>query len=403
MLKEQTGSSETTVQPNHSAPAREKHTVCMVIPALLRLLFSVLVFALLAAPAMKADGLSISGYDLLNEMEGSWSNCVIALMVFSGVGFVVAGIMTYYALAKKDMSSEYVYAIVPLYFAEIVITSVLYGISMPLAGEAIIILAVFALVFAVASATCTIIDREVFRRNGRYSVCRYLPFNLMILSLFMVFLFIGTSVLSLDGDGMSGYQFLLFQELLEGDLKALKACIIALIVFAAIGMLLIVIQGFFYAGETTVGQNIVSNCVVTNLLYLVEAVIAMVMVIKLHSMEASYGVLPIVMLILPLVLMVVTVVCAVFTSKKNVKTFALTPEMKNVESYSFSKCDRLEEVVIPCSVKVIESYAFWSCPLLTSVRYDGTKQEWEEVLKKENWCANTGKVTVYCLDGEIEN
>ena len=52
---------------------------------------------------------------------------------------------------------------------------------------------------------------------------------------------------------------------------------------------------------------------------------------------------------------------------------------KKVETINYSAfygCNRLKSVVIPASVKKIISFAFYNCPLLDTVYYEGTAEEW---------------------------
>ncbi len=84
------------------------------------------------------------------------------------------------------------------------------------------------------------------------------------------------------------------------------------------------------------------------------------------------------------------------TSLKNV---TLSEGLTFIGKEFFSYCTSLSEITIPSSVTVIEEWAFAGCTSLKKIIYDGTKQEWEAIEKKEGW--NEFANTVVCSDGEL--
>ena len=59
-------------------------------------------------------------------------------------------------------------------------------------------------------------------------------------------------------------------------------------------------------------------------------------------------------------------------------------------------CDRLASVTIPNSVSTIGDFTFSGCTELTSVTYQGTKIQWDELYGY----VGSG-VTIHCTDGDI--
>ncbi len=78
-----------------------------------------------------------------------------------------------------------------------------------------------------------------------------------------------------------------------------------------------------------------------------------------------------------------------------------------IGDYGFYGCYNLTDVEIPRSIKSIGYWAFNNCDMLATIKFGGTKAEWDAIEKGEGWdgdagvYTNTGKYTVYCTDGEI--
>ena len=61
----------------------------------------------------------------------------------------------------------------------------------------------------------------------------------------------------------------------------------------------------------------------------------------------------------------------------------------------------LKKINIPRSVKKIEEYAFYNCTVLTSITYEGPRNEWESISKGALWNDDVPAAYVQCLDGVI--
>ena len=69
---------------------------------------------------------------------------------------------------------------------------------------------------------------------------------------------------------------------------------------------------------------------------------------------------------------------------------------------SFEGATNLESITIPNSVKNIGYGAFSECTHLTTINFNGTKNEWNNIVKGNYWDEDTGLYSVYCSDGVID-
>lgn len=67
---------------------------------------------------------------------------------------------------------------------------------------------------------------------------------------------------------------------------------------------------------------------------------------------------------------------------------------------AFSLCENLREVILPRTIKIIQREAFLQARKLRTIIFQGTTNEWEDIIKGPLWWARTGNVVVKCLGGE---
>lgn len=67
---------------------------------------------------------------------------------------------------------------------------------------------------------------------------------------------------------------------------------------------------------------------------------------------------------------------------------------------AFYNCSGLTSVAMGNGVKSIGSYAFSDCDKLTRIDFNGTKAQWNAIIKGDNWNGEGG-FTIYCTDGTI--
>ncbi|HIT26011.1 MAG TPA: leucine-rich repeat protein [Candidatus Ornithoclostridium excrementipullorum] len=61
----------------------------------------------------------------------------------------------------------------------------------------------------------------------------------------------------------------------------------------------------------------------------------------------------------------------------------------------------MTSVTIPDSVTSIGGSAFLGCSGLTSIKFQGTMQQWKGISKGSRWNYNTDNYTVTCTDGVL--
>lgn len=61
----------------------------------------------------------------------------------------------------------------------------------------------------------------------------------------------------------------------------------------------------------------------------------------------------------------------------------------------------VKHIRLPQSIKSIGWYAFFRCSELAAIYYDGTVEQWHEIIKKSEWDAETGDYVVICSDGTL--
>ena len=83
-------------------------------------------------------------------------------------------------------------------------------------------------------------------------------------------------------------------------------------------------------------------------------------------------------------------------------------ELTSVEIHSnsiawtqFSGCTKLESVVVGTEVKNISYNPFAGCTNLTTLTYEGTQEEWNNIGKDTRWLLNASITTIICTDGQI--
>ena len=86
----------------------------------------------------------------------------------------------------------------------------------------------------------------------------------------------------------------------------------------------------------------------------------------------------------------------------NIASINIPDGVRIIGESAFESCLSLTEVYIPASVTEIKYTAFKDCPLLETINFGGSVDEWSELEKGKYWSHKTGKFTVFCSDGEID-
>ena len=71
----------------------------------------------------------------------------------------------------------------------------------------------------------------------------------------------------------------------------------------------------------------------------------------------------------------------------------------SIGNQAFYDSSGLTSITIPNSVTSIDVLAFAYCSGLTSIHFEGTKAQWDNVIKGDDWKQNTPTTTVYFKNG----
>jgi hypothetical protein len=76
--------------------------------------------------------------------------------------------------------------------------------------------------------------------------------------------------------------------------------------------------------------------------------------------------------------------------------------IKDINREVFANCTALRIIRLPHTIEYIGSNVFLNCPKLTTIIFNGTLQQWEDIEKNEYW--NNGMISgvqLQCSDGTI--
>lgn len=80
----------------------------------------------------------------------------------------------------------------------------------------------------------------------------------------------------------------------------------------------------------------------------------------------------------------------------------IPPTMTTIPRYMCNACTSLESIIIPSSIVKIDSYAFWHCDSLNEVIFQGTVEQWENMVFETNVFSFCPFTQVHCIDGDWE-
>ena len=91
-----------------------------------------------------------------------------------------------------------------------------------------------------------------------------------------------------------------------------------------------------------------------------------------------------------------------FYNCQSLTSVTLPGTVTSISKYSFAYCTNLEYVQIGNRINKLPMYAFSDCTSLKEIHFNGTKEEWNNIEKDQDWDKNTGNYTIYCTDGNIQ-
>ncbi len=74
--------------------------------------------------------------------------------------------------------------------------------------------------------------------------------------------------------------------------------------------------------------------------------------------------------------------------------------IRQIAAGAFLNLPELEEISMDDTVELIETGAIFGCPKLAKIAYNGTKEQWRRVEKRELW-HDREKLEICCLDGKL--
>ena len=81
--------------------------------------------------------------------------------------------------------------------------------------------------------------------------------------------------------------------------------------------------------------------------------------------------------------------------------FIIPDGVKSIFEAAFADCAYLTEIIIPNSVTNIDNWAFQCCDSLTSVKFEGTVEQWEAIYKDDYWNDQVPATEVVCNNGVV--
>ncbi len=92
---------------------------------------------------------------------------------------------------------------------------------------------------------------------------------------------------------------------------------------------------------------------------------------------------------------------AAFTQCESLKMITIPSNVTEISAGLFLGCDSLIRITIEGDITSIGKRAFAFCTSLNAITYPGTKTEWNNIEKGNNWDEQSDNYTVICSNGNI--
>lgn len=99
---------------------------------------------------------------------------------------------------------------------------------------------------------------------------------------------------------------------------------------------------------------------------------------------------------------VISIGHCVFDDCRNLTEVTVGSGLRSIGDSSFADCRKLSKITLPASLCEIGHSVFYRCQSLTEIRYGGTKDQWQAMVKGNDWDLYAYEYTVYCTDGELK-
>jgi hypothetical protein len=91
-----------------------------------------------------------------------------------------------------------------------------------------------------------------------------------------------------------------------------------------------------------------------------------------------------------------------FKGCSSLEEIRLPEELTLLSRRLFDGCASLKEITIPARMEAVDEACFAGCTSLTTIRYEGTVEEWGALPKGSLWDLDVSGCTVVCTDGTAE-
>ena len=99
---------------------------------------------------------------------------------------------------------------------------------------------------------------------------------------------------------------------------------------------------------------------------------------------------------------VTTIVERSCVERESIEELVISENIMTINNSAFEECC-FSSVTLPISLKTIGRYAFCDNARLKTIIYNGTKKQWNEIIKGEGWIDSDIYYIVHCMDGDVEN
>jgi hypothetical protein len=99
---------------------------------------------------------------------------------------------------------------------------------------------------------------------------------------------------------------------------------------------------------------------------------------------------------------VINIGAGAFANCPKLTTIIIPDSVTNISRDAFSSCTSLTNLTIGNNVLSIDNYVLYHCDSLKSIKYNGTKEQWENIYKRGDWNYESCATKVICTDGEID-
>ena len=90
-----------------------------------------------------------------------------------------------------------------------------------------------------------------------------------------------------------------------------------------------------------------------------------------------------------------------FAIRTKITSFVFGDEVEYIPAYLCYNMSNLTSITIPNSVKSIGDDAFAYCSSLTSITFQGSMKEWNNIVKGSYWKVHAPATVVHCTDGDV--